>query len=155
MSSVSHRDSFKHLSFRRTQEENSWIAAAHLKPSASDKKGRLSHKWEEKDKMKEEEEGKKGNCRNSTPCQKCRILFLSDLTMCINVGCMFTFMMSWLFVRGGKRQGSTQNTVGVNHRQSVAYCSFHCKIFTCCINFHFWRTSSPQNAANTFSGSVN
>lgn len=147
----SRRDSFKRLSFRRTQEENSWVLQTGWGGCHTSERKR-------EDKMKEERGGnKKRNSRSSTPCQQWKTRGFSVIWQCVLMLAACSLLWCQAVCQRRERPVSTYKNGwwGGNHRQSVAYWAFHCKIFSCCVNFHFWITSSPQNAANTSSGSVN
>lgn len=92
----SRRDSFKRLSFRRTQEENSWVLQTGWGGCHTSERKR-------EDKMKEEggEQEKEQQEQYAVSTME-DLRFLSDLAMCINVGRVFTFMMSGCLSEEGK-----------------------------------------------------
>lgn len=92
----SRRDSFKRLSFRRTQEENSWVLQTGWGGCHTSERKR-------EDKMKEERGGQEKEQQEQYAVSTMEdSRFLSDLAMCINVGCVFTFMMSGCLSEEGK-----------------------------------------------------
>lgn len=111
----SHRDSFKRLSFRRTQEENSWDATACLtereRKSYREEGESVTQLWKETRREDERAQNKEGNCWwnpctslrwSSTMCPQWQTEFLSSPAVLIDVCCLSTFMISWLFVMGSK-----------------------------------------------------